>query len=512
MHPHNRASTLVMLCALLGGCATSSLEMAPEHPDQPWTPKTTADGEIVPGTSAPPRPSTDKDFVLPANTAAAALQPPLPINAGHAYTLPELIDIAERNNPSTKIAWNGARNVALAKGIAEATFLPRLTASAIGGYQTSHGGNSVDGLSLGSSDTTLKGTISVISAEWLLFDFGGRAALVEAAKQASVISNVAFTAVHQQVIYEVSTAFYAYSASCERLKTANQSLKNAQAVQAAAEDRYGHGVGTVVETSQARQATAQARLLQVQADGAGKDGYLRLISAMGISPLTRIRVAEISNRRLSVPMYKPVQQTIEMAIARRPDILSAYAKQKASLADIDAARAAFMPKVFVTGNGAYSTGNLNVTAIPGLGEQLPTVNINGGRTSGTVLAGLTVPLYDAGTRLATLKQAEASAENAGLALIKTQNEAVRQIVLADNALRTSLSAYTASTALNLAAQTTFNAALTAYRNGMGSITDATLAQTQLLQANNARADAYSTSLSAAATLALAVGALGEAPR
>ncbi len=246
----------------------------------------------------------------------------------------------------------------------------------------------------------MKGTISVISAEWLLFDFGGRAALVEAARQASVISNVAFTAVHQQVIYEVSTAFYAYSASRERLKTANRSLKNAQAIQTAAEDRYGHGVGTVVETSQARQATAQARLLQVQSDGVAKDGYLKLISAMGISPLTRINVAETSNRRLSAPMYKPVQQTIEAAIARRPDILSAYATQKASLANINAARAAFMPKVFVTGNGAYSTGDLNVTAIPGVGEQIPTVNINGGRTSGTVLAGVTMPLYDAGTRLA----------------------------------------------------------------------------------------------------------------
>lgn len=505
------AIVLIALPALLAGCATSSLDMAPDSPDRPWIPETTADGEIIPGSKVP-TPSSDKNFVLPANTTAATLSPPLPINTSHAYTLPELIDIAERNNPSTKIAWNAARNVALAKGIAESTFLPRLSAGALVSTQSSQGSNSVNGLNLGNQDANLNGTVSVVSMEWLLFDFGERAAIVEAAKQATVVSNVAFTAVHQQVIYEVSTAFYNYSAARERLRTADQSLKNAQSIQAAAEERYSRGVGTVVEASQAKQATAQAKLLQVQADGAAKDGYLKLISAMGISPLTRIQVATVSNRRLSAPMYKPVRQTIEMAIARRPDILSAYATQKASLANIDAARAAFMPKVFVTGNAAHSTGNLNVTAIPAVGQQLPTVNINGGRDSGTILAGVTLPLYDGGTRLAMLKQAEASAENASLALVKTQNEAVRQIVLSDNALHTSLSAYSASTALNSAAQTTFNAALTAYRNGLGSITDATLAQTQLLQANNARADAYSTSLSAAATLALAVGALGEAPR
>ena len=506
------AIVLLMLLALLTGCATSSLVLAPNSPDQPWDPATDASGEIVTAPSPPSPLSPEKSFVLPPNEKAASLSAPLPLDGNRAYTLPQLIDIAETNNPTTKIAWNAARNVALARGIAASTFLPRLTASAIAGDQFIQGGNSVQGLNLGSTETTLKGTVSVISMEWLLFDFGERAALVEAANQASIISNIGFTAAHQQVIYEVSTAFYAFAAQRERLKTANQSLKNAQSIQAAAEDRYAHGIGTVVETSQARQATAQARLLQVQADGAVKDGYLKLISAMGISPLTRIRIADVSNRRLSAPMYRPVQQTIEAAVARRPDILAAYAAQKASLANIDAARSAFLPKVFLAGNGARSTGDLSVTAIPSVGQQLPTVNIAGGQTSGTILAGVTVPLYDGGTRLAALKQAEANAENASLALVKTQNEAVRQIVLADNALRTSLSAYAASNALNSAAQTTFDAALEAYRKGVGSITDATLAQTQLLQANNARADAYSTSLSAAATLALAVGALGEAPR
>jgi outer membrane protein len=88
---------------------------------------------------------------------------------------------------------------------------------------------------------------------------------------------------------------------------------------------------------------------------------------------------------------------------------------------------------------------------------------------------------------------------------------VRQLVVADNALRTSLSAYSASNAL-VAAQTTFDSALASYRNRVGSITDVNIAQIQLLQARNASTDTYSTALSAAATLALATGALGSAPR
>jgi outer membrane protein TolC len=97
-------------------------------------------------------------------------------------------------------------------------------------------------------------------------------------------------------------------------------------------------------------------------------------------------------------------------------------------------------------------------------------------------------------------------------LTRRRNDAVRQLVVADNALRTSLSAHNAANALAAASQTTFESALASYRNHVGSITDVNIAQTQLLQARNASTDAYSTALSAAATLALATGALGSAPR
>ena len=211
------------------------------------------------------------------------------------YSLAELIDIAQSNNPLTRTAWNNARNVALAAGIAKSTYLPRLTAAAIGGFQISQ----ISG-PLGTTATNeLRGTISLVSFEWLLFDFGQRAAVVEAANQASVISNIGFTAAHQQLIYDVSLAFYANAAARARVGNAVQSLKNAESVQAAAEDRMKRGIGTAIEAAQARQATAQARLVMIQATGAAQNAYLTLISAMGISPLTQIKVADVSDRRLS---------------------------------------------------------------------------------------------------------------------------------------------------------------------------------------------------------------------
>jgi outer membrane protein len=505
-----RLGFVAVICAVgLGGCAAWEVDMAPDRADKPWTPTTTTAGEIVPG--AKPSKDSRASYALPVNTDLTGLPAPLGLDRRKVYSLPELIDIAQSNNPLTRSAWNDARNATLATGIAEAAYLPRLRATAVEVYLNNQGSVSTSGTSFPTS-AGANGAIAAASLDWLLFDFGERAAKVQVAKQASIISNIAFNATHQQIIYDVSVAFYANAAARARAATASQSLKDAQDVEAAANDRYKNAIGTVVEVSQAHQATAQAKLALVQATGAKENAYLNLISAMGISPLTRINVAAPTNRRLSLGLTASIQSVISTALARRPDILTAYAAQKAANADVDAAVAEFMPKVFLSGTTAYNSANLSVTSIPGLGQQSGTANLNPSRFASTVLVGATVPIYDGGTRVALLEQARNNADSAGALLTRRRNDAVRQLVVADNAVRTSLSAYSASNALAAAAQTTFDGALASYRNRVGSITDVNIAQTQLLQARNASTDAYSTALSAAAALALATGALGSAPR
>ena len=240
--------------------------MAPQRPDRPWAPTTTESGEIIAG--APQRRPTADGYVLPANPVLRQVPTPPSVDTTRTYSLSELIDLAKFDQSEDTDRRNDARRAALAAGIAESAFLPNITATAIGGYQGSSGHQTALGTSF-SSNTSLDGTVSAVSLQWLLFDFGERAAVVDAAKQVSVISNIAFTAVHQQLIYSVALAFYNHTAAQARLNTATQSLKNAQNVQAAAEDRYKHGIGTVTEVAQARQGTAQANLAVVRGNRRG---------------------------------------------------------------------------------------------------------------------------------------------------------------------------------------------------------------------------------------------------
>ena len=198
------------------------------------------------------------------------------------------------------------------------------------------------------------GVISAVTLEWMLFEFGQKEALVQAAEQASVITNVGFTAVHQQVIFDVSSSFYAYAAARALGAADEQSLRNAQDVLDAANERMKKGVGTSVEVAEAQQGVAQSRLLVVQAEGAEKSEYVGLIAGLGLTPTTRLKIVDTGRRTLSAGMARSIDKNVENALARRPDLLQAYVAEKASEAKLRAARAEVLPKVFLSGTGNYN--------------------------------------------------------------------------------------------------------------------------------------------------------------
>ncbi|MFP2872722.1 TolC family protein [Acetobacter tropicalis] len=521
--------TLLLLC----GCATEALETAPERPDTPWQPNVSEKGELLPGKNRAGRGlNLPAGFTLPANQTISPRAPDAEINSSHPYSLAELIDIAQSSNPTTRIAWNTARDAALAVGITRTAYLPHLSATVVGGYTHQHnnGGNpslsnagqigadtnalinQAEGLTDGVRNRNSgSGEVQTLSMEWLLFDFGKREAIINAAKQAQLANNILFTAAHQKVIYEVTLAFYTHAAAAARVGLVQQAVNNAHAVEAAAEMRLKQGQGTIVDVTQARQMTAQAELQLVQAQNAAENTYLELMTAMGISPNTRLQTSDISNRPLTMADARLTEDMVRQAVAQRPDVLAAYASAKASQNRIAAAKAEFLPKVFVSGNVAYTTGRLALSSVPGVGsDSSPTLNLSTNNFSSLILGGITVPVFDGGMRAAVLKQVKNQADSAQALLRKTVDESVKQIIVAENGVHASLSAYTAATKLQTASQTAFDAAFAAYRNGVGSITQATMAQSGLLSAQLGKSDAYYASLIAASSLAFATGSIQTA--
>jgi outer membrane protein len=523
----------LLLGAGLAGCASASLDLAPEAPDAPFKPAIASvpDGEVRPSSLPPTTRSGARDFGLPPMEGLPLVPPPAAIDPTHTYSLAELIDLAQINNPETRVAWERARQAALAVGIAKALYLPVLSATAVSGAQ--HNSGSTEGaLSSLALNNNLNGTVGSVALEWLIFDFGQRDALKRATTDLSFASNVAFNGIHQKIIYDVSRAFYDYSSARQRVAIAAQSKTESAHLLDAAQDRLKQGIGTTVETAQAQQFLAQAAFNLVEARGAERDSYHSLLAAVGISPLATVRIEDVSGRLLPANSMVPVEHILAEAIARRPDIQASYAAARANRAAVTAVEAEFLPKVFVAASDTYATGNLNVTSlpsIPSLGSistSLPSLpaptpttpsipnsaalgNISLNQNDATVLAGVAVPLFDGGVRDARVREARSRTDAAESTVLRLEHNAAVEIVAADDALRSSLEANRAATVLVSASLTAYDAALAAYKSGTGTLTTALEAERALLSARIAKARAHGTAQIAAASLAFSTGRLSS---
>ena len=121
----------------------------------------------------------------------------------HAYNLAELIDLAQQANPDTRIAWEKSKQAAFDVGLSLASYLPQISADALLGYQ--HTAIPLPKF-VNPTEKIIIDTAQVFPSlvvQWLLFDFGKRDCMVQAARQQSYASNVAFTEAHQQLIFNV---------------------------------------------------------------------------------------------------------------------------------------------------------------------------------------------------------------------------------------------------------------------------------------------------------------------
>lgn len=496
----------LLLPAVLMGCQSPGA-LAPHSPLQPWTPEELPPtvplklSSVAEPEGAPVRLSASTSFAVPTVAEAGVLALGPEVQQDQAYSLPELIDLAQRHSPLTRAAWEQARQAASAVGMAEALFLPMISAIAVGGTQRFRQPLPLAIGELDEIQTTISGVVPALTLEWLLFDFGERAAGLEAARQLSFGANVQFQGAHQRLIQAVALAYYQYDAARIRTGVATEALQNAESVLAAVQAKRRQGVATVLEEAQARQQVAQAKLLEVQARGAERDSYQALIAATGLPPDAKLTIAPSPERALPAQLHDEVEEQLRSMLARRPDVLAAYAAAQAAQHGVTAAEAAFGPKVFLTGSVAHISDRLNINGLSFVGQPINTAGF---------LVGVSLPIFDGGLRQQRLGGARARADEAVALWRQVQENAVLEMVMASNALRTALQAHEAAQEWVRTATTNYDAAFDAYQHGVSTVTLATEAMMGLLAARMAAVDAQAAARAAAVNLAHASGLLTSA--
>jgi outer membrane protein len=479
-------------CVLLCGCNDTS-NLAPGAPDSP-APFPSSEGATA--TPAPIAFAPVK-FSIPPNTAVE-FPPPAEIDGNHIYGLVELIDIAQRRNPATRVAWEEARQAAIKVGMSQAAYLPALTASALVGYERLAFPMPTNVVPAGFATSNNREVVPAATVKYLLFDFGGRAAAVDEASQLSIAANAQFTTAHQKLIYSVAGAYFMLDAANATVNSAQQGLADARVLQESAEALNRRGLGTEVEVDLARRGTAQAQYDLSQTYTAQKSTMSSLLEAMDLPPTTKLRVASAAGRPLPPHTTHIVDDVLREALSRRPDLLADVAKLRASDANIAAARSALLPTVSLGVNASVPFWQMNVDNSPYFSVRQP---------QGAALLTLDWPIYDGGLLQNKLKVAESQRAEAADDLQGHTDRALREVALAYDQVETGLQQYNAALALKTASEAAFSSASDSYKAGVSTLTDATTAQTGLASARAAVVRAHAQSLINGAALAFAAGLL-----
>ncbi len=296
----------------------------------------------------------------------------------------------------------------------------------------------------------------------------------------------------------MSRAYFVLGAARGRTHAARQAVDNAEVVQDAARSRRDNGLGTVVNVAQAERQAAQARFSLVKAEGEERKAYADLVAVIGLDADARLEIADSTERALPPEPSATVAAFIRDALANRPDVMAALGRVESAQGVLNARRAANNPEIALVAQAYENIGSLST-------DSSPWYNVN--RPGGNILLTIKWPLFDGGARDAGTRIAQSELSAARERLAQLQDTAVAQVVGAYNDLRTSLAAHAAASTLVATARTSYDAALFAYVQGVGTYTDVASEQTSLARAYADREDAHAGAFTAAAALALATGAI-----
>ena len=264
--------------------------------------------------------------------------------ASDALDLSDVIELAMCNNPTTKEAWLNTRAGAMAyNGSALGGYLPHVTAS--GSYGRNWREDHIAGApNAKTSDTTMSGGLSL---SWLLYDFGKREASVERTFQAMNSANFAYSNTLQQVAHEVISAYYNTLSSVEALSAARANEDATRKSFDLASKKFELGMASKADKLQTETSYVQAQLDTTRQEQVVKTSRASLAKLMGLPPNMEVRLAPANaNAKANDEIVsKSVEDIIETALKKRPDLKAKVADVNASYAGLRGASATFFPRV-----------------------------------------------------------------------------------------------------------------------------------------------------------------------
>ena len=298
--------------------------------------------------------------------------------------LVKLINAALENNRDLRAAVYNVEKARAQYNVNRANLLPSIAAT---GSETA---NHVDNRATGETTHTYTATAALASYE---LDFFGRVRNTnEQALQAYFQTEAAQRSAQMTVITDTAQTWLALGAAKSQLKLAEETFKSQTESAKLIEKSYELGASSLIDVQQVRQSVATATAARVQAVRSVAQYRNALTLLVGAGYDTALEPEGLETA--SVNHVSAISNVPSEVLLQRPDIASAEAQLKSANANIGVARAAFFPRITLT--GFYGTSSSELSNL-----------FDAGTKVWQFVPSVSLPIFAGGANVANLNAAKA---------------------------------------------------------------------------------------------------------
>jgi multidrug efflux system outer membrane protein len=300
--------------------------------------------------------------------------------------LQRLVEIALADNRDLRVAMLNVAQVRAQYRIQRASLFPQVS-----GYADASRSHTPAGATISGKASTSQAFETGVSASWEIDFFGRLRSMSDAARQQYFATAYARQATQIALVSQVADQYLTLLAFDEQLQVTQQTEATARASYDIVKLQFDTGTGSELALRQAQTVVEQAQAnhaAQVRGRAQAENALVLLIGEplpADLPPPVRLGAQSIL---ADIPAGLPSE-----LLTRRPDILQAEAILRSENANIGAARAAFFPRISITG-------------LLGLGSPALSGLFASGTSAWSAAGSLTMPIFNAGALAANLDVAK----------------------------------------------------------------------------------------------------------
>jgi len=278
--------------------------------------------------------------------------------------LTELIEEARNSNLDIAIAVAQIVQADAQARITGAALLPTVdlggSANRLRTSQTTEAGGT--GGSLGGSERDLlSGSLNNLSASYEIDFWGKNRSALRAAEETAVASRYNREVVGLTTVVSVANAYFQVLAAQDRLRIAHENVASADRILNLIRQQFSAGTASDLNVAQQESLVDTQRATIPPLEQTLRQNKAVLALLLG-RPLESVTIRGGGMGTVAIPRVTPGLPS--ELIAQRPDIRQAEAQLAAANANVENARAQFLPSITLTGTGGYQSAILKLLLRP----------------------------------------------------------------------------------------------------------------------------------------------------